>query len=286
LAEPGKSDRKGVKTANLRQSHRLRVRSRFGYDRHWWGSAARAGFVNGNYWSAVRRPLPCLIFVMPVLVVYEVGVLWLGGSSAELIRTGADAWMRQALASVGLKDQFLPPLALVIALLGWQAANPRDWRFPPRFLLGMIFESLIFAIGLIGLSRLVDLGFAHLESQRPLAVGAPSSSATAVISFLGAGLYEESLFRLALIPSLYATLRILHTPTVLAQTLAVTASAILFSIAHHAGAPGESFTWFAFIFRWLAGVYFAWLFVVRGFGVAVGAHAAYDILVGACGWHF
>ena len=52
------------------------------------------------------------------------------------------------------------------------------------------------------------------------------------------------------------------------------------------GTPGEAFTWFAFIFRWLAGVYFAWVFVVRGFGVAVGAHTAYDILVGWLGWHF
>ena len=39
-------------------------------------------------------------------------------------------------------------------------------------------------------------------------------------------------------------------------------------------------------FRWLAGVYFAWVFVVRGFGVAVGTHTAYDILVGWLDWHF
>ena len=50
------------------------------------------------------------------------------------------------------------------------------------------------------------------------------------------------------------------------------------------GDAGEAFTWFAFIFRWLAGVFFAWVFVVRGFGVAVGTHTAYDILVGWLGW--
>ena len=61
---------------------------------------------------------------------------------------------------------------------------------------------------------------------------------------------------------------------------------LLFSLAHHAGTPGEAFTWFAFVFRWLAGVYFAWVFVVRGFGVAVGTHTAYDLLVGWLGWHF
>jgi Type II CAAX prenyl endopeptidase Rce1-like len=236
-----------------------------------------------SYWSAVRRPLPCVAFVLPLLVAYEAGVVWLGGASAALVRTGADAWLRQGLTNLGLRDQFLPPLALLVALLGWQAAQPRDWRFPPKYLVGMVLESFVFAVALIGLSRLVDLGFSRLEGQGPLAAGA-SHPAAAWVSFLGAGIYEEALFRLALIPALFGILRLLHTPVVFAQTLAVTASALLFSIAHHAGAPGETFTWFAFIFRWLAGVYFAWIFVVRGFGVAVGAHAAYDILVGAIGW--
>ena len=69
------------------------------------------------------------------------------------------------------------------------------------------------------------------------------------------------------------------------SALAVTGSALLFSIAHHAGAPGEAFTWYAFSFRWLAGIYFAWVFVVRGFGIAVGTHTAYDLLVGWFDWH-
>jgi hypothetical protein len=106
-----------------------------------------------------------------------------------------------------------------------------------------------------------------------------------LIGFLGAGVYEEALFRLALVPLFFGVLRLLQMPTVLASSLAVTSSALLFSLAHHAGTPGEAFTWFAFIFRWLAGVYFAWVFVVRGFGVAVGTHSAYDVLVGWLGWH-
>ena len=64
------------------------------------------------------------------------------------------------------------------------------------------------------------------------------------------------------------------------SALAVTGSALLFALAHHAGSPGEPFTWFAFIFRWMAGVFFAWVFILRGFGIAVGTHTMYDILVG------
>jgi hypothetical protein len=33
------------------------------------------------------------------------------------------------------------------------------------------------------------------------------------------------------------------------------------------------------VFRTLAGVYFAVLFIFRGFGITVGAHAGYDIAI-------
>ena len=265
----------------------MRGRSRFGYDHRWWGEPPpRAGDDDLSYWSRTRRPLPCLAFVLPILVVYELGVLWLGGGAAGALRTGADAWLRQALAGLGLTDQWLLPSLLVIALLGWQAADRRDWRFPASDLLGMAVESLVLAVALIGLSRLVDLGLARLERQPGLALGGAAHPVAPLIGFLGAGVYEEALFRLALIPALFGAMRLLQTPAVLAGTLAVTGSALLFSMAHHAGAPGEAFTWFAFIFRWLAGVFFAWVFVVRGFGIVVGTHAAYDILVGWLGWHF
>jgi hypothetical protein len=196
--------------------------------------------------------------------------------------------MRHALTGLGLTDHWFLPLSLALALLLRHASDPRDWRFPPASLLGMAIESFVFGVALIGVSWVVDLGFTHLE--RPdalLAAGTPTARhwAAPLIGFLGAGVYEEALFRLTLIPVFFGTLRLLQMPTVLASSLAVTASALLFSVAHHAGNPGETFVWFAFIFRWLAGVYFAWVFVVRGFGVAVGTHCAYDVLVGWLGWH-
>src|SRR5262249_29719274 len=104
------------------------------------------------------------------------------------------------------------------------------------------------------------------------------------IGYIGAGVYEETLFRLILVPILFGCLRILQMPQTLSSTLAVTSSALLFALAHHAGCPGEAFTWFAFVFRWMAGVFFAWVFILRGFGIAVGTHAVYDILAGFFAW--
>ena len=242
-----------------------------------------------SYWVATRRPFPSLLLVAPLVIAYELGVLWLSGATPGALRTGADTWMRRALASLGLSDHWLLPLLLVLILLTWQVLKFYDWRFSPGILAGMVLESVLWAVVLLGISRLIDFGFSYLE-QAPvlllLAVnpGGPEPSISSLIGYLGAGIYEETLFRLILVPILFTALRLLQTPQVLASALAVTGSALLFALAHHAGTPGEPFTWFAFVFRWMAGVFFAWVFVLRGFGIAVGTHTMYDILVGWIAW--
>jgi hypothetical protein len=262
---------------------RTRRRSRFGYERLWAGDRGELSGDHGGYLALTRKPLPCLAFVAPLLIVYEFGVLWQGATAGNAIRSGADAWIRQGLATIGLTDHWLLPITLVVLLLSWQAVSRSEWRFPPWAMVLMAVESLLLAVALVGLSRVVDLGFNVLERRGPVRLEA--SASTTLLGFLGAGIYEEALFRLILIPVFYAGLRLLMTPRVLASSVAVTASSLLFSLAHHAGMPGEVFTWYAFIFRWLAGVYFAWVFVARGYGVAVGTHTAYDVLVGWLGWH-
>ena len=256
---------------------------RLGYDRALWTEAHPSAIDAEGYWPRARRPLSCLAFVLPLIIIYEVGVSTAGVAG----RTGADAWVREAMARVGLTDRWLPPLALVGGLLAWQAIARKPWGVSPRCLLGMLAESLVYGIGLIGLGELADRGFDRIEGLKgPLSpVLSADTRVASLVGYVGAGVYEEALFRLALIPSIYGLARLMQAPRLLASTLAVTASALLFSAAHHAGAPGEAFTWFAFSFRWLAGVYFAWVFLARGFGVAVGTHAAYDILVGGFGWH-
>jgi hypothetical protein len=237
---------------------------------------------------ATRRPFPSLLFVAPLVIAYESAVLWLDAAGSGSLRTGADSWMRHGLASLGLADPWFLPLLLGLILMGWQVSRSHDWRFSPAILAGMVLESLIWAIALVGISRLIDLGFSYLEHFHAPILSTNRATIDPAIAtlfgYIGAGVYEETLFRLVLVPLLFGVLRLLQMPRVLASTWAVTASALVFALAHHAGAPGEPFTWFVFIFRWMAGVFFAWVFVIRGFGIAVGTHTAYDILVGWIGW--
>ena len=208
--------------------------------------STRAGYV-----LATRHPWPCLLFLLPLLLIYECGVVWLGGTQPEALRNGADHWLR--------------------------------WNDRPGDLfglwLGMAIESVLFALGLWALSRalgplLDELGIELNQSPRLThAVGQ-------IVTFIGAGIYEETLFRLMLFAGLAWLLRRL-VGLLLATLLAALASAALFSAAHHIGPFGEPFNAYVFLFRALAGLYFAGLLQLRGFGIAVGAHACYDVLVGA-----
>ena len=74
------------------------------------GSRSRGDERGRSYWSTTRRPLPCLVFVAPILLAYELGVLWLGGDSADALRTGADAWMRHGLVALVADRPVVPAL--------------------------------------------------------------------------------------------------------------------------------------------------------------------------------
>jgi membrane protease YdiL (CAAX protease family) len=174
---------------------------------------------------------------------------------------------------------------MVVLVVGWAVDRDRERRPRPSLLPGMALEGLVLGAGLIGLNRLCSLGFDMLQGgsialQAVAGAGPAQGDLTPWLAFLGAGIYEEALFRLALLPAIYQALRLLHAPALLAATCAVTGSSLAFSLAHHAGASGEPFAWYPFFFRWLAGTYFAWVCCARGFGIAVGAHAAYDVGVG------
>jgi len=106
-----------------------------------------------------------------------------------------------------------------------------------------------------------------------------------IVTGIGAGIYEELVFRLILICVLMLVFQdVLGLSRRKSIILAVLVSAALFSAHHHIvflnGRFGQTaaFNWPEFVFRTIAGVYFAVLFAIRGFGITAGTHAFYDII--------
>lgn len=241
-----------------------------------------------SYWSDSRQPLASLAFVAPLLVMYELGVLALGDSA---LRNGADVWLRQLLEWIGLGHYFLLPALTVGLLIGWHYTTRQPWRVSRTVLAGMAAESALLAVSLRLLLEFQAALVAAL-GVRPSAAetAAPlldlTGGLTGIVGFLGAGVYEELMFRLLPLVPTALLIRRLGAERRWSLILAIIATSLTFAVAHYIGPYGEAVEWldgrfwFSFVFRLLAGVFFGLLFVYRGFGIAAGTHAGYDILVG------
>lgn len=234
-----------------------------------------------GYFQGTRHPWAGLLFVLPLLIAYETGLLVLAPGSPETLRNGADTWLRLALSHLGLAGLLWAPLLLLALLLCWCLYRRRDRPGDLVSLgVGMTIESACFAAGLWALSR----GFAPFLEHVGLRVTPVSGSADATLeqalTFLGAGIYEEALFRLLMFSALIWLFRLVDFSGMWACVLAALVSAVAFAFAHNIGPVGERFHSQVFLFRTAAGVYFAMLFQLRGFGITVGAHTGYDVLVG------
>jgi membrane protease YdiL (CAAX protease family) len=227
--------------------------------------------------SGARHPWPCLWFVGPLWLLYEVGIWRLSAQGQAVSRCGVDLWLRWWGDQFGLPAiSFIPALALVFL------AFASFWRWKerpastPLVLLAMLIESLIAAVVLWWLSRNFDL--VCQRAGIPLAVAGVSFAQ--LLTLFGAGIYEELVFRFGLFTLLCFLLRLVFLPRLLAIPLAALTSALLFSLAHHVGPWGEAWRLDYFLFRTVAGLYFTALYLFRGLGVAVGAHVVYDLLIG------
>jgi len=231
-----------------------------------------------GYFAQSALPLTSLVFVLPMLILYEVGTHRLAVDSA--LRTDgriiAHNLMQDFFLWIGAHRSYLPALTVVGVLLCWHIARNDAWKVSPTVLIGMLFESLLLAFPLI----LLSMVFAR---YLPLAASTDSIVPNIVLN-MGAGVYEELVFRLITFTLLSLLLiDILKIPRRYGTLLIVVFSAITFSLYHYLG--NEAFQGRIFAFRIVAGLFFGATFLYRGYGVTAGAHAAYDIFITAFRTH-
>ncbi len=235
-----------------------------------------------GYWEQSRTPLASLAAVAPLVVFYELGVLLLGPGE---VRNGAEVWLRQLLSLMGLGEYFLLPLVTVGILVGWHFLAKRPTRLTAGLLAGMMLESLGLALLLVGIAHFQAWLMSVYSDQPPgtWLAGEPQGLSSRLVCFAGAGLYEELLFRLVMLPACFALLAACKLRPAPAAAWAVLLSSLAFSAAHYLGPLGDEWQISSFVFRTLAGAIFAVVFLARGFGIVACTHAAYDVLVGILG---
>ncbi|MBI3791821.1 MAG: CPBP family intramembrane metalloprotease [Gemmatimonadetes bacterium] len=232
-----------------------------------------------SYWRDARAPRYALTLAAPLLVLYEVLAALTAGTGTGAVRNGADVMIKEAFGAVaGARG----PMLFGVLLIGggaWMIG--RDWKAhgapAPRRLALMFAESVGLALAtgvVVGSLTQGLLSRLHLLSAGPGGFG----PATQFALSLGAGLYEELLFRVVLVSLLlFATQALLGWSRAVSVTIALVGSALVFSAFHYVGPFGDRFTLASFTFRALAGLWFSGLYVTRGFGITAWAHALYDV---------
>jgi membrane protease YdiL (CAAX protease family) len=260
-------------------------------------------FARDSYLERTSRPVYAIVYLLPFIVFYELGTILINTDvlSQTQVRVVAFVWLQELLRHLGFGGKFLwaaPALVVVVILLAYQYVSGKRWWVCFSDMLPMTIECILLAIPLIVLSLFLhtpsvtqnfvtdDIAAALRLAAAPSA--APQSSPLLladIVTGVGAGIYEELLFRLILICTLLMLFQdVLGWSKNNSIVLAVLVSAALFGAHHHIDFlsgrqnEGDLFDWAKFIFRTMAGVYFAVLFAIRGFGITAGTHAFYDII--------
>jgi hypothetical protein len=199
-----------------------------------------------------------LVLIFPLLLAYEIGVLFAGRVN------GADVITRAIYGVLGRTTYLLVYAAIAVAFLVWIRREKRWSTLRLEIAAPVVLEAAIYALTLgaaltIVVDRLLGLGLSPGE----------------LVSALGAGVHEELVFRLGLLCGLVALFR----RTKIGLVAAIVISSVLFSLAHHVGVYGEPFTIHAFVYRCFAGAAFALVFWFRSLAHVVYAHVFYDVLV-------
>ena len=247
-----------------------------------------------GYFRVTRSATFGFIMALPLVLLYEVFIRLVNrGQGGGGVRIGPEIWMKNVpmetpvgswlqaqMLSYGITAEI--GMMVVIALVGvgiflWDRRKKLKLR--PIYTSGVILESAVLAVV-----------FAIIVSFLTASIVQPAMSLAVVqevrelgtfhqlVLSLGAGIYEELLFRVILTGGLFLVLKTFM-PRVLSYCVAAVVGALLFSWVHYTGSMGDEFTLASFTFRAIGGLLLNAIYLLRGFGVAAWTHAMYDVYV-------
>lgn len=227
------------------------------------------------------------MFALPLFLLYEALAASLASAPGAGVRNAADVLLKTPFlmfsGTRGSLAFFATVIAVCIYLVARDLTKSRE-RLRPGIFGMMLGESAVLAL-LVGIvvgtitARLLG-GLSALAAQAAETPLQQMGVATRLMLSLGAGLYEELLFRVLLVGGLAYALRWVTGGTrLLTGAIAAVVGALIFSAFHYVGAYGDPFELASFTYRAIAGLAFSGLYLTRGFGITAWTHALYDVYV-------
>lgn len=225
-----------------------------------------------NYLKASSHRFYGAVVAFVMLLLYEVLIIW-DNTSSVVIRNAPEAWFRTILNFLGISHYHISFIMITAAILAVPLFYKPEVMIRKRIFLLLVIESIFWA-AISGV--LIQTVIARIF----LVAGSLSGSIIGDLGLaIGAGLFEELLFRVILTSALIWICYRLIQLRWLSVTVAVIVASLLFSLAHYVGSVGDVFEIYSFLFRFLAGLWFTTLYSVRGFAVVCLTHAFYDIFI-------
>ncbi len=231
-----------------------------------------------RYHRASRSPVFCYLISLPLFILYEALIYLTATDPTHSVRIKADVWIKSLLSVLGYNSVVLTfALALFIGVFIFIKERKRQVPLRFSYYILLIFESAAYAVvlGFLISGLTTTLVNAAAVAGNPTDLSPLQHFALS----LGAGLYEEFVFRLILVNVLLYICKLLKFRGFSQYFISVVFAAFLFSLAHYTGPLGDPFTIYSFLFRFLFGLALTLIYVTRGFGAAAWTHALYDTLL-------
>jgi hypothetical protein len=229
-----------------------------------------------KYHRVSRTATYGFLSALPLIALYEVMIVMANQGRLGQIRVGAEVWLKQLLALIGGAGFIVMGVLVLVVGVGilW-VERKRNIPLRARYFLWIILESAIYGV-IVALIVSVMVGM--IFAFAPAGIMSESLWLKLALS-IGAGVYEELLFRVLLVGGLFLGLRKLLRTREQAYVVAALIGAVIFSAVHYIGPLGDPFAFTSFTFRFLFGLALNAIFLLRGFGVAAWTHALYDVMV-------
>jgi membrane protease YdiL (CAAX protease family) len=135
-----------------------------------------------NYYKQSRSPFYSFIFILPLFIIYELGISLISSKDLPTIRNGADVLLRKILASHGIGGIYGMALMLLIGII-----------IRSDYFVIMIFESIFWSIVLFVILS---------QGQLLLGKGTAKLLMQQIVLSIGSGIFEEFVFRVILVSGL------------------------------------------------------------------------------------
>lgn len=237
-----------------------------------------------GYWHDVRRPLNILAFLLLPIIAYEAGLALVLRSEQGVLTNKAHESLLHFFGSLGVSAEgslYLGGIVIVVVLFLWHLLNRDPWKLELGTLMLMLVESIMLTVPLLVIGQMIARSSMPAFAANSLdanSISHLSTSAKLAIS-IGAGLYEELVFRMMLIAALHLLLvDILKASNAVGFAIAVVVSAAAFTWYHDLSGVNGELSMQRLLFYFSAGLYFGTVYALRGFGIVVAVHAIYDVV--------